>query len=121
MIVQGGLIDAVLLEARHHRGYFAFQQNQITHHHRMIGNPLEGYPRAESERRLERDPVQRHAEITARKAEPYDAARTGCALPTERVFYSAPVGRCRPRCPSGLSGCSAGKQRSSTADKEESP
>src|ERR1700738_604490 len=120
MIVESRLIDAVLLQARHHCSHFALQQDQITHHHRVIGNPLEGHPRSESQRGLERDSVYHHVKIAARKADPHDSPRTLGALSAERVLDSAPVGFCRlpPLCPSVLSRGAICNHRSNAAEEE---
>src|ERR1700682_349540 len=120
MIVQSGLADAVLLQARHHCGHLSLQEDQITHHHRVIGNPLKGHPRSESQRGLERNSVYHHVKIAARKADPHDSTRTWGALSAERVLDSAPVGFCRlrPPCPSVLSRGTICNHRSSAAEEE---
>ena len=66
MMMQRRLLDAVLLEMRHHRRNLCVEQNEITHRNRAVTYFLERDPRAERKWRLQSDSVDRHAQVATR-------------------------------------------------------
>ena len=68
MIMHRCNFDPALDQFRHHGIDLGFEENEIAHDHCAVMHRLEGHPSAERERRLDRDAVEGHRKIGARKA-----------------------------------------------------
>ena len=66
--MNGGDLEPVLYRRRHYRVDFRFKQNEITHHHRSTMSRLERDPSSQRKGRLYDNAVERHIQITSRKA-----------------------------------------------------
>jgi hypothetical protein len=101
VLAQGGLLDAILLQRQHDRADLGFGEHQITHDHGVGAgvhagayagayagaHAFEGHPRAERERRFERDAINRDREVCAGEAEAEDVSRLHRPAATEGALY----------------------------------
>src|SRR5215216_1201940 len=91
VIVDSRDLKTVLDQLGHHRHDFALQQHQIAHRHGTAMRRLEGDPTSERQCRLDRDAIEGHREIAARKAIAMHIAGYHRSLPAERCIDLLPV------------------------------
>jgi hypothetical protein len=90
VIVDGGLLNAFLLQFQHDRLDFILGEDEVAHGHRVHGRSSERHPRSQRETGMDGRPLDRDPQVFARHAEFEGAIGLQLPGPAQGIFDRLP-------------------------------